>query len=52
MAMNFETIATYNLYVGLNDKDTYKQIIDDDNAMNLVRDIVSNIVEEQLSITF
>lgn len=42
--MNFETIATYNLYVGLNDKDTYKQIIDDDNAMNLVRDIVSNIV--------
>ena len=44
MAINFENIATYNLYVGLNDKDTYKQIIDDDNAMNLVRDVVSNIV--------
>lgn len=42
--MNFENIATYNLYVGLNDKDKYIQIIDDDFAMQTVRDVVSNIV--------
>lgn len=42
--INFENIATYNLYVGLNDKDTYEQIIDDDFAMQTVRDVVSNIV--------
>lgn len=42
--INFENIATYNLFVGLNDKDTYEQIIDDDFAMQTVRDVVSNIV--------
>ena len=44
MMINFENIATYNLYVGLNDKDTYEQIIDDDFAMQTVKDIVTNIV--------
>ncbi|MGF2565358.1 DUF3574 domain-containing protein, partial [Ralstonia pseudosolanacearum] len=44
MAINFENIATYNLYVGLNDKDKYIQIIDDDFAMQTVKDIVTNIV--------
>ena len=42
--INYENIATYNLYVGLNDKDTYKQIIDDNTAMEIVRDVVSKIV--------
>lgn len=42
--MNFENIATYNLYVGLNDKDKYIQIFDDDFAMQTVRDVVSKIV--------
>ena len=42
--INYEIIPTYNLYIGLNDKDTYKQIINDDFAMQLVRDTVSNIV--------
>lgn len=42
--INYENIATYNLYVGLNDKDTYKQIIDDNTAMEIVRSVVSNIV--------
>ena len=42
--MNFEKINTYNLYVGLNDKDSGTQILDDDYAMNFVRDTVSNIV--------
>lgn len=42
--MNFENIATYNLYVGLNDKDKYIQVIDDDFAMQTVRDVVSKIV--------
>lgn len=42
--INYETIPTYNLYIGLNDKDTYEQIINDDFAMQLVRDTVSNIV--------
>ena len=44
MGINFENIATYILYVGLNDKDTYEQIIDDDFAMQTVRDIVTDIV--------
>ena len=44
MAISFENIPTYNLFVGLNDKDTYEQIIDDDFAMQTVRDIVTNIV--------
>ena len=42
--IEYEKINTYNLFVGLNDKDTYKQIIDDDYAMDLVRDTVTNIV--------
>lgn len=42
--INYENIATYNLYVGLNDKDTYKQIIDDNTAMEIVRSVVSKIV--------
>ena len=42
--IKYENIATYNLFVGLNDKDTYKQIIDDDFAMQTVRDVVTNIV--------
>ena len=42
--INYEIIPTYNLYIGLNDKDTYEQIINDDFAMQLVRDTVSNIV--------
>lgn len=42
--MNFEKIKTYNLYVGLNDRDTYVQIIDDDFAMQTVKDIVTNVV--------
>lgn len=42
--MNFEKIETYNLYVGLNDKDKYEQIITDDEAMKLVREIVGNVV--------
>lgn len=29
----------YNMYVGLNDKDTYKQIISDDEAQKIVSDI-------------
>ena len=44
MAISFENIPTYNLFIGLNDKDTYEQIIDDDFAMKTVRDIVTNIV--------
>lgn len=44
MAISFEIIATYNLYVGLNDKDTYEQIFDDDYAMETVRNIVTKIV--------
>lgn len=44
MAISFENIPTYNLFIGLNDKDTYEQIIDDDFAMQTVRDIVTNIV--------
>ena len=44
MGINFENIATYNIYVGLNDKDTYTQIIDDDFAMQTVKDIVTNVV--------
>lgn len=42
--IKYEDIATYNLYVGLNDKDTNEQIMDDDFAMESVRFIVSNIV--------
>lgn len=42
--IKYENIATYNLFVGLNDKDTYEQIIDDDFAMQTVRDVVTNIV--------
>lgn len=42
--INYENIATYNLYVGLNDKDTYRQIINDNTAMEIVRDVVSKIV--------
>ena len=42
--IEYEKINTYNLYVGLNDKDKYIQIIDDEYAMNLVRDTVTNIV--------
>lgn len=42
--IKFENIATYNLYVGLNDKDTYEQTYTDDEAMELVREIVTNIV--------
>ena len=44
MGISFENIATYTLYVGLNDKDTYTQIIDDDFAMQTVKDIVTNVV--------
>ena len=44
MAISFENIPTYNLFIGLNDKDTYEQIVDDDFAMQTVRDVVSNIV--------
>ena len=44
MAISFEIIATYNLYVGLNDKDTYEQIFDDDYAMDTIRSIVTKIV--------
>ena len=44
MGISFENIATYNIYVGLNDKDTYTQIIDDDFAMQTVKDIVTNVV--------
>lgn len=43
--MNFETIPTYNLFVGLNDKDTYEQIVSDDDAMNMIKDVVTNIVD-------
>lgn len=42
--VNFKNIATYNLYIGLNDKDTYTQLVDDNFAMQIVRDTVSNIV--------
>ena len=42
--IKFENIETYNLYVGLNDKDTYEQKYTDDEAMNLVREIVTNII--------
>ena len=27
MGISFENIATYNIYVGLNDKDTYTQLL-------------------------
>ena len=43
--MNFETLNTYTLFVGLNDKDTYEQIFDDDYAMQIVRDNVINVVD-------
>lgn len=42
--IKYEDIATYNLYVSLNDKDTYTQIIDDDFAMQTVKDVVTNAV--------
>lgn len=42
--IKFENIATYNIYVGLNDKDTYEQIVSDDEAMDLIRNIVGEIV--------
>lgn len=42
--INYDNIATYNLYVGLNDKDKYVQIIDDNTAMEIVRGVVSKIV--------
>ena len=42
--IEYENIATYNLYVGLNDKDTYNQVIDDNTAMEIVRSVVSKIV--------
>ena len=44
MAIRFENIATYNLYVGLNDQDPYTQILDDDFAMQTVKDVVTNVV--------
>lgn len=42
--INYEQIANYVLYIGLNDKDTYEQIVDDNIAMQIVRDIVSQRV--------
>ena len=42
--INFEKIANYVLYIGLNDKDTYEQIIDDNFAMQTVRNVVSQRV--------
>ena len=44
MAINFENVANYTLYVGLNDKETYTQLVSDDFAMDIVRDTVTNIV--------
>lgn len=42
--INYEKISNYNLYIGLNDKDTYEQIVDDNFAMQIVRDVVSQRV--------
>ena len=42
--ISFEKIANYVLYIGLNDKDTYEQIIDDNFAMKVVREVVSQKV--------
>ena len=42
--INYEQIANYVLYIGLNDKDTYEQIVDDNIAMQIVRDVVSQRV--------
>lgn len=42
--MKFETVNNYKLYVGLNDKDTYVQIMATDKAENRIRNIVSEIV--------
>lgn len=35
----------YNMYVGLNDKDTYKQIISDDEAQKIVSEICLKYVD-------
>ena len=42
--INYEKTANYNLYIGLNDKDSYEQIVDDNFAMQIVRDVVSQRV--------
>lgn len=42
--MKFETINNYNLYIGLNDKDEYEQLICDETAMDIVREIVTSVV--------
>lgn len=42
--MKFETVNNYTLYLGLNDKDTYVQIINTDEAENMARDIVTKFV--------
>lgn len=42
--MKFEIVNNYNIYVGLNDKDKYEQIISTDNAEILIRNIVTEKV--------
>lgn len=42
--MKFKTINSYKLYVGLNDRDSYKQIIKTEDAMKIVKDIVCEFI--------
>lgn len=42
--MKFKNVNNYKIYLGLNDKDKYVQIISDNEAENIARNIVSNIV--------
>lgn len=41
--MKFENVNNYKLYVGLNDKDTYTQIIDTDEAEKIAKIIVGEL---------
>lgn len=42
--MKFKEVNNYKLYVGLNDKDTYTQIIDTNTAENYAKKIVGEFV--------
>lgn len=42
--MDFKNVNRYKIFVGLNDKDTYKQIVDTNEAENRIQIIVSEMV--------
>lgn len=42
--MKFETVNNYKLFCGLNDKDKYIQIIETENAIEIIKSIVCSKV--------